>query len=442
MRTPSLKRRVTYAGVTVVVVLLLAFDAFVYLSLRAGLEQGLQEVLDTRADIARSLGRNLAPVELVAELTKAGVPVQIETPEGEVLRGEPLSPRFGQGGIPSALPLPQVQQELSLPNGARVTVFATRAGVDAALRRLLLLEMLGTAVGFLVAAVGLAWAARVALRPLDLIVQTVGRITEGGTAERLRPEDAKSELGRMATAFDAMLDSLEAAISEARASEETTRRFLADAAHQLRTPAAGLRLAVEAFLRENDPDVRDQLLGHLVRETGRLGRLISSLLRIARLDQRHPPERSSVRLADLVREEADRAHDLAPHLEVQLVVRNDPGAVLLNGDEIREALANVLENARRHAQGCIKVTVEGGDDAVDIAIRDDGPGVPSEEREKIFTRFVAIDGMGGSGLGLPIARAVAIAHGGDLSYVDGAFVFRLPLPASSREKQEQETMRP
>jgi signal transduction histidine kinase len=92
------------------------------------------------------------------------------------------------------------------------------------------------------------------------------------------------------------------------------------------------------------------------------------------------------------------------------------------------ALANLLDNARRHAAGRIELTV-GTDQASQLEIRlaDDGPGLPLEMAERAFERFVSLDGKGGTGLGLAIARELARAHGGELSYQGGAFVLRLPM---------------
>lgn len=90
-------------------------------------------------------------------------------------------------------------------------------------------------------------------------------------------------------------------------------------------------------------------------------------------------------------------------------------------------MANLLDNARRHAHSRIDVVITPGRDRIELRVADDGPGVPVELTERVFGRFVSLDGLGGSGLGLPIARDLARACGGDLTYEDGGFVLHLPL---------------
>jgi signal transduction histidine kinase len=108
-----------------------------------------------------------------------------------------------------------------------------------------------------------------------------------------------------------------------------------------------------------------------------------------------------------------------------------PVVVEVDGRQIREAIANVLDNARRHARSRIEVAVAEQDDAVVIGIADDGPGIPNADRELAFERFATLDGKGGSGLGLPVARSIARNHGGDLDYDGTAFRLLVPGPTST-----------
>lgn len=231
----------------------------------------------------------------------------------------------------------------------------------------------------------------------------------------------------MAETLDSTLEQLQEALTEARASEESSRRFLADAAHQLRTPLAGIRACAELLLRGASEADRDRLLAMMVRETSRSARLITGLLQIARLDQGQFLPGGEVDVVAVCREEVDRLSLLAPELDVRLEVRSAPaGPLPLNAGSCHEILSNLGDNARRHARSTITfgVLVEGG--RVLVGVADDGPGVPAEARERVFERFVSLDNRGGSGLGLPIARGLARAMGGDLSYDDG-FVLALPL---------------
>lgn len=423
MRTPSLAHRVTVAGVAVLGLLVVVLDIAIYFGVRSELEGNLGEVLETRLDIARGLASDVTPDELAPRLTALGVPASVQAPDGRVLDADPAVPRFGAGGIPDTLPLPRVQASDEMA-GMTITVYATRSGVDAALRRLLVVEVLGTAAALGVAVVLVRRSTAVALAPLREVVGAAVRTAAGARGQRLRPDNPGTELGRLAAAFDEMLDELEAAVEAARASDARSRRFLADAAHQLRTPVAGIRASVESLVREDDEAVRDRLVGNLVRETGRSARLLADLLLVARLDS---GTGASVRvptdLAELAATEVLRARDLAPHLEIGLTTAGGPATADVDPAEIREALGNLLDNARRHARARIDVTVAGREASVTIEVRDDGPGVPAALAAKVFDRFASLDGMGGSGLGLPIARAVARAHGGDLELRAGAFMF-------------------
>ena len=239
----------------------------------------------------------------------------------------------------------------------------------------------------------------------------------------------------MAATLDATLSALQSALEEARSSEETTRRFLGDAAHQLRTPLAGIRACAETLLRGADPADADRLLATMVRETSRAGRLISALLRMARLEQGElGAPAAPVDVVALCAAEVERLRLLSPDLDVELEVPGTcAGPMMLDGVGLQEILGNLGDNARRHAASRIRLVLELHDGGLRLAVLDDGPGVPDEQREEVFERFVSLDGRGGSGLGLPIARGLARAAGGDLVY-DGGFVLRLPAgPAGEQQ---------
>jgi len=229
-----------------------------------------------------------------------------------------------------------------------------------------------------------------------------------------------------ADTLESTLRSLEAALQTCRESEASSRRFLADAAHQLRTPIAGIRACAETLLRGAPPDQRDHLLLDVVRETSRASRVMTGLLRMARVDQ---GETLTFHVCDLVGvcgEEVERSRSLAPNLAIELRAGPQPDVgPELDANVLREILANLLDNARRHAAGRVEVVVEATAETVVVRVVDDGAGLAAEAVERAFQRFISLDGQGGSGLGLPIARGLAQAHGGDLTYEHG-FVLRLP----------------
>ncbi|MGH9040385.1 MAG: HAMP domain-containing sensor histidine kinase [Acidimicrobiia bacterium] len=424
MRTVSLRRRVVRIGVAAVVLVLLGGDAFVYLSVRDHLIDNLGRLLDGRAALAQGFGPDFTPYE-VARLAGSEVRVSVLGPDGTPITA---SIDHEPPGAPLPAPRPWLTRRVVLPDGNVVVLIATHHNMDRTLREVLVSEVFGTVTGLGLALLLLGRASRVALRPIDTVVATARRIQSGRTGERLRPDRTNTELGQMALAFDEMLDGLEAALGEARASDEAARRFLAEAAHQLRTPIAGIQASVEALPAVHDDAEREELLASVAREAVRAGRRVAALLRMARLDQGGEPVRRVCDVVALSREEAERIAGMAPGLHVAFEADRPSMTVEVDPDGVREALANLLDNARRHARTTITVRVSVDQGAFEARIEDDGPGVPAGDHERVFERFVSLDGHGGTGLGLAIARGIARAHGGDVRCRDGAFVLAIPIP--------------
>jgi two-component system OmpR family sensor kinase len=414
------------SGVALVAALVVAFDVFVYLSLRDLMLTNLEQVLDAREELVRGLlEEEPLPAHEVAErLDQAGLRAVVRTPAGDVLAsaGAPPFDRIPAGGEAEG---GYSWRSLLLVDGSELFILASRGGLDAALDRLLLLEMVGTVAVIALAYAGLDRTSAIVLRPVRDVASTARRISGGRIDERLPPREEDEELRDMVSAFNDMLDALEDALARSRASEETSRRFLADAAHQLRNPVAGLRATVASMLRTADPVERDRLLDNLARESARTSRLLSSLLRVARLDRHEPPAVVSVRLDDVVADVVEHQRPLAPLHRFTVDVEGDVEADV-DASAVQEALANLLDNAARHARREVRVHVRGHDGHVDIAVEDDGPGLSDADRERVFDRFVSLGDAGGSGLGLPIARGIAAAHGGTLDYRQGCFLLRLP----------------
>lgn len=232
--------------------------------------------------------------------------------------------------------------------------------------------------------------------------------------------------------LDTSLRALEHALNEARASEMETRRFLDDAAHQLRAPITNIRACAEGLLLTEDADAKDDLLGALVWETGRAGRLMAGLLRMARLGHDQKLEPVPCDVVALCRAEVEKVQTLQPQLTVGITAPVDTGGrPLLDPTAVTEIVANLLDNASRHAQHRIDLEVRIGTQLVEIVVSDDGPGLAADQVDDAFSRFVSFDGHGGSGLGLPIAREMARAQGGDLAYRNKAFVIELRVPPSA-----------
>lgn len=244
-----------------------------------------------------------------------------------------------------------------------------------------------------------------------------------------------TEQRRVAATLELTMAALERAVADARHSEERSLRFLADAAHQLRSPIAGVRACAETLLRGTHEGDSDRLLANLVREASRAGRLVTVLLRLARIDQGVAPEPASCDVAAICTSEVERIRLLAPQLQIALEISEPDRGPEIDGGTLSEILSNLLDNARRHAKTMVEVRVAPIEGILHVHVMDDGSGVPQDSVGRLFDRFVSLDGMGGSGLGLAIARALARVGGGDLTYRAGrgggnagsTFALTLPL---------------
>jgi len=314
------------------------------------------------------------------------------------------------------------------------------------------LRQVEVAVGLLVL-LGVALLARRAvrrgMRPLEEIGETARAIGAGELDRRVEPTDARTEVGRLGVALNAMLHQLETAFQRRRASEERLRRFVADASHELRTPLTSIRGYAELFRRgaSANPDDLAKAMRRIEAESARMGALVDELLLLARLDQGRPLERAPVDLAALAADAVADACAVEPDRPVTLE-RDRPVVVQGDADRLRQVLANLVANVRQHTPPATPMRVrvclaDQGWTAV-LEVADRGPGLAGEQRERVFERFWRADrsrphaveggqrhGGAGAGLGLSIVAAVVAAHGGraTVESVPGqGATFRVELP--------------
>ncbi|WP_433858289.1 ATP-binding protein [Streptomyces kronopolitis] len=274
----------------------------------------------------------------------------------------------------------------------------------------------------LVVVAGVTWlVTRRALRPVEGIRGEMAAITASTDLSRRVPvPSSQDEVGRLARTTNETLAALELSV-------ERQRRFVADASHELRSPIASLRTQLEVAVAH--PELLD--VPGAVADTVRLQRLAADLLLLARLDAGERPSDTRVELAAMVREEtSQRLADRVPVRIGELA----GGEVAGSRGQLARVLGNLLDNAQRHAAEWVRVSVVREGEWLALRVEDDGPGVPPDERERIFERFVRLDDArarddGGAGLGLAIARDVAVRHGGSLAVRTGS-VFELRLPAA------------
>ena len=438
LNTVSLRLRVIAAVMAVLAIILILLSIAVSAIFIAQSNRSLDALLAGQAQLARQLARaGAGPQQIVNRRQAGGVQAHL------VLRN---GTEFGTP-IATSATVKTTTLTLNAPtrvDGAQLTLAVDTSIVSGARRTLRRVLLITGLIALLVSAALVAAAVRLALRPLDSMAALAKRVSQGDRGNRLAPTRTDTEIGQTAQAFDEMLDELEGAEARAQQAEERTRAFLADAAHELRTPIAGVQAAAETLLHHDDQldrAERQHLEVLLIREAERAGALISDLLAAARLDAGIDLDLAPVSLRTLVHSEIDRVRLVHPEATVtmsgpEVIARADAA-------KLSSILRNVIDNAMRAAgpQGKVHVVVREQDQTAVAEIWDSGPGVPPSERERIFERLVRLDhdrahDAGGSGLGLAIARGYARAHGGDLTCEDprgiGA-MFRLILPLEPRQ---------
>ncbi|MGI3786303.1 MAG: sensor histidine kinase [Janthinobacterium lividum] len=435
----SIRVRVIAAVMAVLAVVLLGLSVSVQSVFVTQSNGNLDALLSGRAQLARQLARSgVRPQQIVNRVAVDGVLASLELRDGTVL-GSPLA--AGTGVTTVTTPLPGSGRL----DGARLTLSVNTSLVSGArdtLRRILVISALAALVlsGLLV-----ALAVRLALRPLDSMASLAQGIAAGARGSRLAPSRTDTEIGRTAHAFDAMLDELEGAESRARRAEGQTRAFLADAAHELRTPLTGVQAAAETLLQHRDQmstDEQQHIEALLVGEARRAARLVADLLSVARLDAGAALAQEPVDLYAVAQAEVARAQLVWPGTTI--TVCGDVPPVTGDAWALGGVLRNLVDNAGRATGpgGTVQVVLSARGSTAVVDVVDDGPGVPPEDRDRIFERLVRLDAArsadsGGSGLGLAIARGTARAHHGDLVCLPepgpgGGAAFRLTLPSSSR----------
>ena len=269
-----------------------------------------------------------------------------------------------------------------------------------------------------------------ALAPVEAIRSEVDEISTAELHRRVPEPEAQDEVARLAGTMNRMLTRLE----EGQARQ---RRFVADASHELRSPVASIRQHAEVAAAHPDRSSLVELSETVIAEASRMQHLVDDLLLLARVDEQTVQlRRRPVDLDDIVFAEAARVRS-------GTVLRVDArkvsaGRVL--GDEagLRRVLRNLGDNAVRHARSTIAFALVDHDGTVELTVDDDGPGVPPEDRQRVFERFVRLDGArargdGGTGLGLAIVADVVTGHAGSVEITDsplGGARFHLRFPSS------------
>lgn len=404
------------------------------------------QVTDRLTDELRLTARHTAALARAGRLTDPVVADGDDLVQVQNDRGEVVAASRSVAGLPALKARRpaddgQIQQQVCVDNGQHclllvsvrvrapgqpVTVHAI-APEPGLFPRPLLSLLLALGIPLSAAGAGLWrwWAAGRRLRPVEVLCAELLAVNTADPRRRVSLPHRHDEIYRLASAVNATLDRLEATV-------EQQRRLVSDVSHDLRSPIAGLRAELETALI--DPEGADlrEVLGRTLQNTDRLQNIVTELLALARRDAGMSRRDGLIDIGELAELEVRR---LPRRINAKVVA--EPGAVVrANRLDIGRVLTNLLDNAARHAESEVTVTVRRRGREAIMEIFNDGKEIPSEHRERIFERFTRLSDArerdpGGSGLGLAISREIAHAHGGTLTLGDtdkgACFVLTLPL---------------
>lgn len=405
--------------------------------------------------------------EVISNHTRevSGVPDQLtlRRVESEVMVSDPNMPVRAQTVGSSHIGV--VWRMVSVPitdtqTGARLGIItvaepltAIRETTGNTIVFLLIFGVFVTITGGLVA----SYLVRRSLRPLRRIELDAGRIAGGDMSLRIEPLEAPhTEVGSLTTSLNTMLAHIESAFAAQKRSEDRVRRFVSDASHELRTPLAAIRGYGELYRMGGVPNEQvPETMGRIESEATRMGALVEDLLRLARLDEGRKIVKRPMDLVDIARNVLLNMAAVDPDHEIALSGLGgtpvpETLSIVADPDQITQVLVNLITNIQRYTPSDTPAevsigTLTSGDARNDsantgmsvlIEVVDHGPGLPEEDRHRIFERFYRSDNSrsretGGTGLGMPIVEAVAKAHGGSVEALEtpgGGLTVRIVFP--------------
>ncbi|WP_308170088.1 sensor histidine kinase [Acrocarpospora catenulata] len=411
-RLASVRLRATAAATLVVALALGAVAAVLVVTLRGSLESSTLAEATRRAVAAAPMvalnSTKITDWSVVTEVTPTDPDVRVVGPVAGPLDAISIWAEPGKYATATL--------DIATESGPTTLVArASLAGADLALQTLNSTLLPGVPALLLVVA-GMTWfAVGRALRPVAAIRAKVADITARDLHQRVPVPRSRDEIAALARTVNGTLDRLETAV-------DRHKRFVADAAHELRSPIATLRARLELA-------PPSELTREALADVERLQSLAGDLLLLARLDAGEPPRTAELDLGQIAAEESLR---VGRRPEVRLKLDVEPDVVILGSrGHLARLVTNLADNAVRHATATVEVRVRRERGVAVLEVFDDGPGVPPEHREAVFDRFTRLDeararDSGGAGLGLPIARDIATLHSGTLTAVDGGFTATFP----------------
>ncbi|GGZ17294.1 hypothetical protein GCM10010387_07470 [Streptomyces inusitatus] len=403
VRPATVRGRMTLAVAAVLAVALTAGATVLLGTVRGDLWQSARDASQRQADLAVTLMERAGKSGIGDSVEVNGAEVEV-VPVSEAASGPSLETRSAERAAEG----PKVSS-FSADGRYRARSVVDLTAAEDTLRGVLVLVATGVLLIVLLGA-ALTWVAvGRALAPVEAVRREAAEITANDLHRRLPVPPARDEISRLATTLNNTLDRLDRAVTRLRV-------FTGDVSHELRGPLTVLRTRLELALARPDGADWPEVAAEALEDTGRLQTLVGDLLLLARLDAHREPHHRQVDLTLLTHDLARRP-GITPPADIDAL---GPAPVLGNAAQLTRLLANLLENARRHAVAAVRVRVTAGGHEVVLEVTDDGPGIPAEDRERVFDRFTRLDDArtrhdGGTGLGLAIARSIATAHGGTLT---------------------------
>lgn len=460
----SLRWRLTLWQVGLLAMVLLGFAFLSYRFLANGLaaetDRALQEraahVLDAIQVVPnRNVEEVSAPTD---EFASPGIYVQVLTPDGHVVAH---SYNLGQQRLPVASAL--LQRALAgesfytteVVEGQQVRLYhrpilreervagvvqvgQSLQGLETTLGRLQTIYLTGIAGALILGGLGSWLLVRLGLYPVTTIAQTAQRIAQSGDLrERLTYRGPQDEIGRLAMTFNLMMTRLDGAF-------EVQRRFVADTAHELRTPLATILGNVDLLLRYGQtPHRRKQALNSIKREGERTSRLVADLLLLAQADAGQRLELRPIELDEILIEVYEQAQEFADGLHFVLD-QCEPALIQGDLDRLKQVLLNLIDNARKYTPpgGQIRLSLTCDRNQAQLTVADTGSGISPTDLPHIFERFyrvkgATLDSKRGTGLGLAIVKWIVEEHGGEIcaqSHIGQGATFAIRLPVVTNDE--------
>ncbi len=429
-RRGTVRARTTVAAALILGLTLLIGGTAMLTLLQRSLVGNLDDLADVRADDIAALARDGAlPDTLGLEDDAVG---QVVDDEGRVIAASPnVSDEAPLSGLRPEGPEPVSRNVDDLPGvGGHYRLLAVRAAspdgpvtIYVATNLEPAQETLGLVRRSLLAATPLLLALVAtmtwitvgrALHPVEAIRARVAHVSSQDLHQRVPVPPTDDEIGRLATTMNAMLDRLQAAADK-------QHRFVADASHELKSPLAAARVDLEVALTHPEATDWPDTARALLEENRHMERLVADLLFIARTDGVTPlAPCTPVDLHEIVFDEASRVAG-SDHVRIDAT---GVASVFVLGrrDDLTRAVRNLLDNAQHHATSAVTIGLGNGGGTVTLVVEDDGSGIASEHRDRIFERFARLDDArprtGGTGLGLAIVREIVEHHRGSVTVHD------------------------